>query len=90
MYYNNKYDHSGTIFQGACKSKHIDTDDYLRYVIQYVHLNPFGIEEPEMNRLTKSEHYDEAVAYSKNYEYSSYKDYLGIDRPQRSIVTIIT
>ncbi|MEN9524388.1 MAG: hypothetical protein RL536_457, partial [Candidatus Parcubacteria bacterium] len=33
MYFNRKYDHSGTIFQGEYKYKHIDTDDYLRYLV---------------------------------------------------------
>jgi len=88
MYYNNKYDHSGTIFQGQYKSKHVDTDEYLRYLIQYIHLNPFGIEEPEMNKAAKSEHLEDAIEYSKTYEYSSFKDYLGENRSQASIVTL--
>lgn len=86
MYYNKKYDHSGTIFQGQYKSKHIDSDDYLRYLVQYIHLNPFGIEEPDMNRAAKSEHLDEAVIYSKAYEYSSFKEYLGEPRTQSGIL----
>jgi putative transposase len=86
MYYNIKYDHSGTIFQGRCKSKHVDNDDYFRYLIQYIHLNPFGIEEPDMTRGAKSDHLDEATAYSKTYEYSSFKDYLGEKRPQSNIL----
>ncbi len=86
MYYNKKYDHSGTIFQGSCKSKHVGDDDYFRYLIQYIHLNPFGIQEPDMNKPTRSEHFDEAEAYSKKYEFSSFKDYLGEIRPQRTIL----
>ncbi|OHA25334.1 MAG: hypothetical protein A3C79_02575 [Candidatus Taylorbacteria bacterium RIFCSPHIGHO2_02_FULL_45_28] len=86
MYYNNKYDHSGTIFQGSCKSKHVGNDEYLRYLIQYIHLNPFGIKEPDMNKLAKTEYLDEAISYSRNYDYSSFKDYLGETRPQASIL----
>jgi putative transposase len=86
MYYNKKYNHSGTIFQGQFKAKHVDNDDYFRYLIQYIHLNPFGIEEPDMTRGAKSDHLDEAIAYSKTYEYSSFKDYLGESRPQASIL----
>jgi len=86
MYYNIKYDHSGTIFQGQFKAKHVDNDDYFRYLIQYIHLNPFGIQEPDMMRDTKNEHIDDAIAYSKTYEYSSFKDYLGESRPQASIL----
>ena len=88
MYYNNKYDHSGTIFQGQYRSKNIDTDEYLRYLIQYIHLNPFGIEEPDMTKPAKSEHFAEATAYSKKYEYSSFKDYLGEMRASKDIITL--
>ena len=87
MYYNSKYKHSGTIFQGPYKSKHVDNDDYYRYLLQYIHLNPFGISEPDMNNIAKTEYFNEAMIYSKGYEYSSFKDYLGEDRPQRSILT---
>ena len=87
MYYNIKYKHSGTIFQGQYKEKHVDNDEYLRYLIEYIHLNPFGIEEPHLLRSAKQEYKDEAIAYSKTYEYSSFKDYLGELRPQNSIIT---
>jgi putative transposase len=86
MYYNHKYGHSGTIFQGQYKSKCIDSDEYLRYLIQYIHLNPYGIEEPDLTKSAKLEHLEEAIEYSKKYEYSSYKDYLEEKRPQNSII----
>ena len=87
MYYNNKYNHSGTIFQGEYKSKLIDSDEYMRYLIQYIHLNPYNIEEPDMTKPAKLEHIQEAIEYSRKYEYSSYKDYSGEKRPQNSIIT---
>jgi len=87
MYFNHKYSHSGTIFQSKCKSKHIDNDDYVRYLIEYIHLNPFGIEEPDLLRSAKSEFKDKAVLYSKKYDFSSFKDYLGEKRPQSVLLT---
>ena len=87
MYYNNKYNHSGTIFQGEYKSKLIDSDEYMRYLIQYIHLNPYGIEESDLTKPAKLEHIQAAIEYSRKYEYSSYKDYLGEKRPQNSIIT---
>jgi len=86
MYYNRKYDHSGTIFQGPYKHKHVDSDEYLRYLIQYIHLNPFGIDEPDMMKSAKTEYLEEAIGYSKTYEYSSFKDYLGEIRPQNIVL----
>ena len=87
MYYNYKYNHSGTIFQGQYKSRLIDSDEYLRYLIQYIHLNPFHTEEPDLMEIVKPELLKEAIEFSKKYEYSSFKDYLGEKRPQNSIIS---
>ncbi len=86
MYYNKKYSHSGTLFQGQYKSKYVGTDEYFRYLIDYIHLNPFSIDEPNMIKTAKPEYFDRAVAFSQKYEYSSYKDYLGENRLQRVIL----
>ncbi|MFA6554517.1 MAG: transposase [Candidatus Paceibacterota bacterium] len=85
-YYNKKYDHSGTIWQGSFKEKGVYEKDYLDKLINYVHLNPYGIKEPEMSKEAQKEHAMEAMAYSKNYEYSSFKDYLGEIRKQTPIL----
>jgi putative transposase len=87
-YYNIKYKHSGTIFQGNYKCKHVDTDEYLQYLIEYIHLNPFGIENPDLLKSVKMEYRNEAIAYSEKYEYSSFRDYLGVKRPQNMIVEV--
>src|SRR3989344_4858739 len=44
MYFNTKYEHSGTVFQGRFKSKYVSTGDYLRWLFAYVALNPLDIE----------------------------------------------
>jgi REP element-mobilizing transposase RayT len=86
MYYNNKYDHSGTILQGKYKFKHIDNQEYLQYLLEYIHLNPFCIESPDLMKETRRELRDEAIEYSKNYKHSSFRDYLGENRPQNAIL----
>lgn len=45
MYFNAKYEHSGTIFQGKFKSKHAEDDDYLRWLFAYVYANPLEIKK---------------------------------------------
>jgi putative transposase len=83
MYFNKKYDHSGTIWQGPYKEKIADDDlDYIRQLISYIHLNPYAIKEPEMSKEARKEHPEEAWAYSMQYEYSSLKDYLREERPR--------
>jgi len=39
MYYNQKYQHSGSLFQGTYKSKWIASDQNVRQVIGYVYFN---------------------------------------------------
>ncbi|MEK7501464.1 MAG: transposase [Patescibacteria group bacterium] len=85
-YYNRKYDHSGTIWQGPFKQKDVYTKDYIETLIPYIHLNPYGIKVPDMTKEARAEHMTEAIEYSKNYEFSSYKDYLGESRQQTSII----
>ena len=38
-YFNNKYDRSGSLFQGKFKNVHIDSNEYLLHVSAYVNLN---------------------------------------------------
>jgi putative transposase len=86
MYYNKKYDHSGTLFQGPYKFRHIDSREYLQYLIEYIHLNPFCIDKPELLKEARRELRDEAIEYCKNYKYSSFRDYLGEKRPENAIL----
>lgn len=40
MYFNNKYDRVGGLFQGRYKAAHINGDTYLHHISRYIHLNP--------------------------------------------------
>jgi putative transposase len=68
MYFNKKYERSGTLFQGKYKSRHAESDRYLKYLLAYIHLNP---------HTSKT---------ARIYEYSSYADFVGIERPQGRIL----
>lgn len=75
MYYNKKYKRTGVLFEGKFKSKHINNDRYLKYLFSYIHLNPIKIIEPKwkekgIQNLVK------ARSYLRNYNYSSYTDFL--------------
>ena len=39
MFFNNKYERSGALFQGKFKAVHIDSNEYLLHVSSYVNLN---------------------------------------------------
>ena len=88
VYYNVKYKHSGTIFQGKYKSKPVADDLYYETVLNYVHLNPYGLEEPVLEKSAYAEYFKQAFECSKRYEYSSFKDYLGEHREQGAILQV--
>ena len=46
MYFNIKYDRSGSLLAGPFRSRHVPNDRYLQRVIQYIHCNPTELYEP--------------------------------------------
>ena len=74
MYFNLRHKRSGTLFQGRFNAEHADSDEYLKYLYAYIHLNPvktvdLGWSEGRIASPRKAEQ------YLKNYEYSSFLDY---------------
>ena len=43
MYFNMKYKHSGTIFQGPYKASAVLEDSYYTHIGRYIHLNPLDV-----------------------------------------------
>ncbi len=83
-YYNKKYERTGTLFEGKFKSEYVDNDRYLKYLFSYIHLNPVKLILPKWKEegiLDKQK----VLNFLINYKYSSYQDYLGINR-QKSFV----
>lgn len=39
-YYNLRHKHSGAVWQGNYKAKHIDNDAYCIHLMHYIHFNP--------------------------------------------------
>lgn len=40
MYFNEKHERTGSLFQGTYKAQHVGRDQYLKYLFAYIHLNP--------------------------------------------------
>jgi len=74
MYMNKKYDRSGPLMCRPFRSQHIDSDEYLRWIISYIHLNPVDQVEPKWkdNGIGNLKNTQE---FLKKYKYSSYQDY---------------
>lgn len=88
MYFNLKHDHSGVLFQGRFKSRHVNSDEYFRYIFSYIHLNPMDLFDSEWKEKPK-----DPVAigsFLKDFDHSSYPDYSRKNRPEREILSIET
>jgi putative transposase len=84
MYFNKRYDRTGSLFQGTYKSSLIDTDPYLSRAFVYIHLNPIKLSDPEW----KNENIptEKTLGFLKKYTYSSYLDYFGANRSEKTII----
>jgi len=77
-YSNLKYKEKGSLFQGAFKSKTIDSDYYLDLVSVYINVkNPFELYEKGLENAI--ENFDDAYAKAMEYNFCSLGD-IGGDR----------
>ncbi len=85
MYYNKKYERTGSLFEGKFKSEHASDDRYLKYLFSYIHLNPVKLIQKDWkeNGLKNKK---EALEFLSKYEYSSFSDYLGSFRSEGKIL----
>lgn len=65
MYFNTKYDRTGSLFEGSYKAKYLEDDRYLKYLFAYIHLNP--------QKLMKGNNFSTESIFNfvNNYQYSS-------------------
>ena len=87
MYFNLKYDHSGVLFQGRFKSRHVGNEAYFRYIFSYVHLNSLDLFEPGWEEKGIRD-LNGARSYVNSYPYSSFFDYSGNDRAEKVLLSL--
>lgn len=85
MYFNKKYERSGPLFTRPFRSKHIGSDDYLRWVFAYVHLNPLELLQKDWKERGVANP-SAATAFMHGYRYASFRDYFGDARPESCIL----
>lgn len=66
MYFNQRYDRVGSLFQGRFKAIEVTNDEYLLHLTRYIHRNPVAAKLIEIKNLV-------------TYKYSSYPVYLGVE-----------
>ncbi len=88
MFFNIRYQRTGALFGGLFKSKLIGVDDnYMRQLFGYIHINPLEIEFPDWKDRIKKPSGD-MKKFLESYRYSSYLDYIGVDRVEKNILNI--
>jgi putative transposase len=75
-YFNERYERTGTLWQGKYKSVSIVRDAHFLYVPFYIHLNPLDYVMPEWRR-GEVRTAREALKHLEQYRWSSHLDYLG-------------
>ncbi|ETB64216.1 TPA: hypothetical protein DIC38_00110 [Candidatus Nomurabacteria bacterium] len=79
MYFNKKYNRTGSLFEGKFKSKHIAEENYFHYIFSYVHLNPIKLIQKDWKEKGISDK-NKSRIFLTNYKYSSFQDYFGKER----------
>ncbi len=87
MYFNKRYERTGSLFQGRFRSSHALSDEYLKYLFAYIHLNPVKLVQPDWKE-TGIKNRKKTERFLKDYHQSSYQDYVGINRKERKILAL--
>lgn len=85
MYFNKKYGRTGRLFENTFKAQHADSDEYLKYLFSYIHLNPIKLIEPKWKEKGII-NLARARSHLAGYRHSSYPDYTGAPRPESIIL----
>jgi len=88
MYFNKKQDRIGNLFQGRFKSENLYTDEYLKYIFSYIHLNPIKLinGESEWKEIGIKDKVN-AKNFLLKYEYSSLGSYLNENNLYQKIIS---
>lgn len=83
-YFNDKYERSGVLWQGTFRKMPINRDAHFIYIPYYIHLNPLDLAYPEWRNGSVANR-EKALAYLRNYRWSSHLDYSGVNNFQSVI-----
>jgi len=87
-YFNSKYHRAGSLFESKFKSVHINKDTQAKYLFSYIHLNPLKLVDSKWKEQ-KTDNPKKFTEFLNSYKWSSYFDYLEIDRSENKIINRI-
>lgn len=85
MYFNSRHERTGVLFEGRFKSQYADSDEYLKYLFSYIHLNPIKLIQSDWKDVGL---HDPAAAmkFLEKYQYSSLPDLMHWQRRQERFI----
>lgn len=78
IYFNQKYERSGALFQGLFKAVLVKEESQLLHLPYYIHFNPLDFIVPRW-RDGEIKDINKAIKFLETYRWSSYLDYIGIN-----------
>jgi putative transposase len=84
-FFNHKYERVGSLYEGKFKSEWVDSDEYLKYLFSYIHLNPVKLIQSDWKEkgIQNSE---SALQYLEKYRHSSFPDFDEFIRTESKIL----
>lgn len=80
-YFNAKYERSGTLFEGRFKAIPVRTEFQLDAVTRYINVNPLDIFQNDWKEKGLK-NWQEASRFLRQYQWSSYPDFIGVRHSQ--------
>ncbi len=84
-FFNHKYERVGSLYEGKFKAEWVDSDEYLKYLFSYIHLNPVKLIQSDWKEQGIRDS-GAAMEYLKNYKYSSFLDFDMQDRIESKVL----
>ena len=76
MYFNQKYQRAGTLFEGRFKAVLVEREAHFIHLPFYIHANPLDLKFRGW-RQREIKNYKAAMDFLENYRWSSFPDYIG-------------
>ncbi len=75
-YFNMKYKRKGALVEQKFKAEHANTDEYLKYLYAYIHLNPAKLLHPKWKESKTADFTKRTWDHVCSYPYSSMREYI--------------
>ncbi|MFH1979073.1 MAG: transposase [Patescibacteria group bacterium] len=72
MYFNQKYERVGSLFQGRFKAVHVEEHSHFLHIPHYIHSNPLGLPDCRGSTSLVGK-----IKFLESYRWSSFSDYVG-------------